>query len=167
MDAAEISETDLQYQNQYLTFELGEEEYAIDILSVQEIKSWGPVTPLPKAPDYLLGVINLRGAIIPVIDLRRRFALPAQEICGTTTVVIVNAQSDAGAKVVGLVVDSVSEVYHLTDEQIQQSSNISGEIDATLIQGLAKINDKLVILLNLDRLVLASIGVEAQVESDT
>lgn len=108
----------------------------------------------------MLGVINLRGAIIPVIDLRRRFELNSKAIGSTTTVVIVSAETDDGTKIVGLVVDAVSEVYHLAKEQIQYSSDISGNIDAALIQGLAKIEDKLVILLNLDRLVLAGIGIE-------
>ena len=161
MDVAENTDANLQYHDQYLTFQLGDEEYAIDILSVQEIKSWTSVTPLPQSPPYMLGVINLRGAIVPVIDLRRRFDLPEREISPITTVVIVSADSDDGQKVVGLVVDCVSEVYHLASNQIQQSNEISGDIDTNFIHGLAKIDDKLVILLNLSRLVLSSLGVES------
>ena len=162
MEAVESNDANLQYQDQYLTFQLGDEEYAIDILSVQEIKSWTSVTPLPQSPHYMLGVINLRGAIVPVIDLRRRFDLPVREISSTTTVVIVSAESEDGNKVVGLVVDSVSEVYHLGKNQIQHSSEISEDIDSNFIQGLAKIDEKLVILLNLSRLVLTSIGLHGE-----
>lgn len=158
MEAAEETIQDDASKGQYLTFLLGDEEYAVDILSVQEIKSWATVTPVPQSPSYMLGVINLRGAIVPIVDLRRRFDLPPQEVKATTAVVIVSAEAGDGAKVVGLVVDRVSEVYHLGADQIQPSAEISAEIDATFIQGLAKIEDDLVILLNLDRVVLSSIG---------
>lgn len=159
MEAVDQSMQDDAAKGQFLTFLLGDEEYAVDILSVQEIKSWGPVTPVPQSPGYMLGVINLRGAIVPIVDLRRRFDLPPQEVQPTTAVVIVSADSTDGKKVVGLVVDRVSEVYHLATEQIQPSADISAEIDATFIHGLAKMEDKLVILLNLERVVLSSIGI--------
>ena len=162
MEAVDQAIHDDAAKGQYLTFLLGDEEYAVDILSVQEIKSWGPVTPVPQSPAYMLGVINLRGAIVPIVDLRRRFDLPPQEVQPTTAVVIVSADSDEGKKVVGLVVDRVSEVYHLAMDQIQASADISAEIDATFIQGLAKMEEKLVILLNLPKVVLSSIGVSQE-----
>ncbi|MEM9742374.1 MAG: chemotaxis protein CheW [Pseudomonadota bacterium] len=167
MEAVEHHTVDDDAKAQYLTFRLGEEEYAINILSVREIKSWGPVTPLPQSPPYMLGVINLRGAIVPVVDLRRRFGLPDLEVCPTTTVVIVSAEGEtSNGKVVGLVVDHVSEVYHLADDQIQHSADISSEIDSTFIHGLAKTDERLVILLNLDRVVSSSIGSEPVVSHD-
>lgn len=163
MEAIDQAIHDDSTKDQYLTFLLGDEEYAVDILSVQEIKSWGPVTPVPQSPSYMLGVINLRGAIVPIVDLRRRFELPPQEVQATTAVVIVSANSADGEKVVGLVVDRVSEVYHMAAEQIQESADISAEIDSNFIHGLAKTEEKLIILLNLKRVVLSSIG--SQMES--
>ncbi len=138
---------------QYLTFVLDSEEYAIDILRVQEIKSWSPVTHVPRSPEHMLGVINLRGAIVPVIDLRRRFSCDVKEFTNKTAVVIVRAERDKSEKVMGLVVDRVSEVYHFSNEQIQPSAGITSGIDADFIYGLAQAEEKLVIVLNLDKIV--------------
>ncbi|MFK8031505.1 MAG: chemotaxis protein CheW [Gammaproteobacteria bacterium] len=142
---------------QYLTFVLGKEEYAIEILKVQEIKSWGPVTPIPCAPEYLLGVINLRGAIVPVIDLRRRFGLDTGEFTPTTVVIIVRAKCGEQEHVAGLVVDQVAEVYHLDPTSIQDSVEIAGSIDANFIRGLAQADKKLIILVNLDQIIESSL----------
>jgi len=138
---------------QYLTFVLAEEEYAVDILKVQEIKSWGPVTPVPCSPDYVLGVINLRGAIVPVVDLRLLFALPEADYTSTTAVVIVRSMVAGQLRVVGLVVDKVAEVYHLGADSIQPSTSISSNIGGQFFSGLGQIEEKLVILIDLDRLV--------------
>lgn len=138
---------------QFLTFVLDSEEYAINILQVQEIKSWSPVTLLPKSPDYLLGVINLRGSIVPIINLRQRFGLPDIEFTSKTAVVIVRTQHQDQEKIMGLVVDRVSEVYHFTADQIQPSADISGSVSSVYIEGLAKAENQLVILLNLGRIV--------------
>lgn len=139
--------------SQFLTFVLDSEEYAIDILQVQEIKSWSPVTKVPKSPSYLLGVINLRGSIVPVINLRQRFGLPDADFTSKTAVVIVRTECDGHEKTIGLVVDRVSEVYHFTSSQIQSSSSIAGSLNSEFIAGLAKAEKELVILLNLDRIV--------------
>jgi len=138
---------------QYLTFVLAEEEYAVDILKVQEIKSWGPVTPVPCSPAYVLGVINLRGAIVPVVDLRLLFDLPKADYTSTTAVVIVRSVVAGQLRVVGLVVDKVAEVYHLGADNIQPSSSISSNIGGQFFSGLGHIEEKLVILIDLDRLV--------------
>ena len=139
--------------SQYLTFELAAGEYAIDILKVQEIKSWGPVTQLPRSPSYVLGVINLRGAIVPVIDLRTRFDLPSVDTTSKTAIIIVQGESLEGPKTMGIVVDQVSEVYHFQTDQIQTSTTIGGNIDADFIYGLAKTDEKLVIVLELSKIL--------------
>ncbi|MFK7915971.1 MAG: chemotaxis protein CheW [Pseudomonadales bacterium] len=139
--------------SQYLTFVLDTEEYAIDILRVQEIKSWSPVTPVPRAPDHLLGVINLRGAIVPVIDLRRRFHLEETTFTNKTAVIIVRSSHDQAEKVIGLVVDAVAEVYNFSATQIQSSANIGSSVDVDFVLGLAKADEKLVIVLNLEKIV--------------
>lgn len=142
---------------QYLTFLLDSEEYAVEILKVQEIKSWSTVTPVPCAPEYLLGVINLRGAIVPIIDLRSRFCLEGIERTPSTAVIIVRATDSDQQRIAGLVVDQVAEVYHLQAEKIQDSVDIAGSIDADYICGLAQADDKLIILINLDRIILTSL----------
>lgn len=151
--SAEEARDEVDQSRQYLTFVLADEEYAVDILQVQEIKSWTPVTKLPRSPSYVLGVINLRGAIVPVIDLRVRFELDSVRATNKTAVIIVHNESTDGTKTVGLVVDQVSEVYHFKPEQIQTSAAIGGHIDADYIQGLAKADDQLVIILKLARIV--------------
>ena len=143
--------------DQYLTFLLGDEEYGIEILKVQEIKSWGPCTPLPRAPDYLLGVVNLRGAIVPIVDLRRRFGLEAAAYDSTTAVIIVRAEEGSGVRIVGLVVDRVSEVYHLARDTIQESADVTGSAPGNFIRGLGQIEDKMIILLDLAPVVGSSL----------
>lgn len=140
-------------QGQFLTFVLEGEEYAVNILKVQEIKSWSPVTRVPRAPSHMLGVINLRGSIVPVISLRRRFALPEVEPDGKTAVIIVRGSGGQDRKTVGLVVDQVSEVYQFTEAQIQPAGQISGCIDENFIEGLAKTDEGLVIVVNLEHII--------------
>lgn len=150
----DISET----ADQFLSFLIADEEYAIEILKVQEIKSWGPYTPLPKSPDYVLGVINLRGAIVPIIDLRLRFGIPETEYTAMTAVIIVRTGSDDNARIIGLVVDSVSEVYHLSPDAIQDASENASDDKANYVRGFGQIADKLVILVNLDPIISQSLG---------
>ena len=94
-------------QGQYLTFRLATEEYGIDILSVQEIKGWSGATPLPESPHYLLGVINLRGSVVPIIDLRKRFGLPQADFGPTTVVIVARVEMADGVRIAGFVVDAV------------------------------------------------------------
>lgn len=144
--------------DQFLSFLIAEEEYGIEILKVQEIKSWGQYTPLPKSPDYVLGVINLRGAIVPIIDLRKRFGLPSTEYTATTAVIIVRTEDSDHARIIGLVVDSVSEVYHLAPDAIQDASDHSNTEKANYVRGFGQIGEKLVILVNLDPIIAASLN---------
>ncbi len=146
--------------DQFLTFILGKEEYAIEILKVQEIKSWGPFTPIPNAPEYVLGVINLRGAIVPIVDLRSRFGLPAQDYTTTTAIIIVHTEVDDQPRIIGLVVDQVSEVYHLSADVIQHVEETNSGVDKGFIRGYGKIEEKLVILVNLDPIIASSMESE-------
>lgn len=143
--------------DQFLSFLIAEEEYGIEILKVQEIKSWGQYTPLPKSPDYVLGVINLRGAIVPIIDLRCRFGLPPTEYTTTTAVIIVRNEDSEQARIIGLVVDSVSEVYHLAPDAIQEATEHPNSDKANYVRGYGQIAEKLVILVNLDPIIAASL----------
>jgi purine-binding chemotaxis protein CheW len=139
--------------NQYLTFLLGGQEYAVDILRVQEIKSWGPVTALPSAPPYVLGVINLRGVLVPLMDLRVRFDVGAATYTPTTAVIVVRS----GERIVGLVVDQVCEVYQLTDAMIQDNVGRDMGVGADYLRGVATVEDQMIIVLSLDQVIESSI----------
>ena len=142
---------------QYLSFFLGGQEYATDILRVQEIKGWDTVTRVPYSPKYILGVINLRGAIVPVVDLRVRLALESAPFDSATVVIVVRVAGARGERIVGLVVDAVSDVYSFSAENIQPPPEAVGSLDQMFVQGLAKLEDKLVIVLDIERLVISSV----------
>ena len=142
---------------QYLTFQLGREEYAVDILRVQEIKGWERATRIPHAPDYVLGVINLRGAIVPIIELRKRFALESTEFGPTTVVIVVKVTSPHGERTVGMVVDAVCEVYNVPHADVKAPPEVGSSVDTAFVKGLATVENKMLILLDIDRLINASI----------
>lgn len=142
---------------QFLTFILNGEEYGVDILKVQGIQGWSKVTPIPNTPDFMLGVINLRGAVVPIVDLRKRFQLDEANYGPTTVVIVVKVKDDDGERVVGMVVDAVSEVYNVDSREIKPSPNFSGSISTEYIRGLSMIENKMVILLEIDRLVNAGV----------
>jgi purine-binding chemotaxis protein CheW len=135
--------------SQYLTFSLGQEEYGVDILRIQEIRGYSAITPIPNTPPSVKGVMNLRGAIIPVVDLRAKLAMPEAEYTPFTVIVVVTV----GTKTVGLVVDAVSDVLNIPTEDIQPTPDFFGQVDARYISGMAKAGEKLVVLLDLDRVL--------------
>ncbi len=134
---------------QYVTFILGEEEYGVEILKVQEIIGLTPVTRVPYLPDFIKGVINLRGIVVPVIDLRLRFGLDRIEYNDHTCVII----TKMGEKVTGMIVDTVSEVVDMPQEMVEPPPSFSSGIRTDFIRGMGKIDKRLVILLNVDRLL--------------
>ena len=140
-------------EQEYLTFMLQGEEYGIDILCVQEIRVWSSVTELPNKPSYLKGVINLRGVIIPIIDLRLRFGHQALDYDEQTVTVILRQQKENKTMVVGLVVDAVSEVYKFEPQSIRPAPAFGSQIDSCFLKGLATAEDKLIILLDSDTLL--------------
>lgn len=131
-------------ETQYLTFRLDTQEYGLPIVEVQEIKGWARMTPVPNAPAHMLGVLNLRGTIIPVIDLRLRFGLSQKEHDEFTVIIVVNM----GERLAGLVVDSVSDVVNASDEAIQENPEANTNIDQRFFSGLIESSGKLVILLD-------------------
>jgi purine-binding chemotaxis protein CheW len=132
--------------NQHLTFALGQEEYGVDILKVQEIKGYTPPTPVPNTPAYIKGVMNLRGTIIPVVDLRAKLALKQTEYNQFTVIIVVTV----GTKVVGLIVDAVSDVLNISKSDIQLPPEFGSTVDVRFIDGMAKAGEKIVMLLNID-----------------
>ncbi|HAI70398.1 MAG TPA: chemotaxis protein CheW [Gammaproteobacteria bacterium] len=138
----------------YLTFVLATEEYAVDILRVQEIKGWNKVTKIPNTPDYICGVINLRGTIVPIIDLRLRFSLEEQTYGAMTVVVVVKVLSDnKKERIMGIVVDAVSDVYDVPENQIKPPPDFGSVISTEFVKGLATVDEKMVIILDIDRLL--------------
>lgn len=140
---------------QYLTFMLNGEEYGVDILRVQEIKGWIPTTRIPNTPEYIRGVMNLRGAIVPIIDLRLRFAMPAIEYTATTVVIVLKVHSDGIERTIGFVVDAVSDVYNVSNDQFRAAPDFGAHVHTDFIRALATVEEKMVILLDIDRLVSA------------
>ncbi len=149
--AVEIGD-DADSSRQFLTFVCAGEEYGIDILRVQEIKGWTEATRVPQTPDYVLGVMNLRGVIVPVIDLRLRFGLEQRPFDASTVVIVVRVQSARGEKTVGIVVDGVSEVHTFQRDAIKEPPSIGGRVDSACVSGLATASDRMVMLLDIDRL---------------
>ena len=141
---------------QYLTFRLGDEEYGVEILKVQEIKGYSTVTPIPNMPDYLKGVMNLRGTIVPIVDLRAKFAMAQADHNQFTVIIVVTV----GTKVMGLLVDAVSDVLNIPKGDVQPTPDFGGQVDARYINGMAKTGDKLVVLLDIDR-VMGGVDVAA------
>lgn len=134
---------------QVVAFKLGKEEYAVDILSVQEINKLSRITRVPRAPGYVEGVINLRGNIIPVLNLHQRFGLGLQEMTEDTRIIVFE-HNDIKA---GIVVDQVTEVSRIRATDIEEASGVYNSLNTNLIQGIGKMNGRLVILLNLQELV--------------
>ncbi len=146
---------------QYLTFVCGGEEYGVEILRVQEIKGWEHVTRVPYSPPYVLGVMNLRGMIVPVIDLRRRLNLEKRNFDASTVVIVVRVRSSRGEKTVGVVVDAVSEVYSVQSEAIKQVPELGSIADDSCVKGIATVEGKMVMLLDIDSLVAACVEADA------
>ena len=146
---------------QYLTFVCGGEEYGVEILRVQEIKGWDHVTRVPYAPAYVLGVMNLRGVIVPVIDLRTRLQLEKRNFDTSTVVIVVRVRSSRGEKTVGIVVDAVSEVYSVVADAIQPVPELGNIADGSCVRGIATVDGKMVMLLDIDSLVAACIETDA------
>jgi len=135
-------------EQQYLTFRLNDQDYGIPILEVQEIKGWTAVTPIPNSPRFIKGVLNLRGTIVPIIDLRLRFNLEEKEYDQFTVIIVVNISG----KLAGLVVDSVSDVLNATSEQHCEAPEFQGQVNRKFIDGLVQFGEKLIILLNINKL---------------
>jgi purine-binding chemotaxis protein CheW len=133
---------------QYLTFTLGAEQYGVDILAVQEIKAWSPITPIPNAVPSLRGVMNLRGTIVPVIDLRSVFGLPPSEPSPVRVIVVLSV----AGKVTGAIVDTVSEVLAVEDDEVQPPPQLS-VVGEAFVTGVVSSGERLVVLLDIERVL--------------
>ena len=138
-----------QSAQEFLTFTLGAEEYAIDILRVQEIRGYDQVTAIANSPAFIKGVINLRGAIVPIVDLRIKFNLPSVTYDPFTVVIILNVLD----RIVGAVVDSVSDVIALTGQEIKPPPEFGGSFDTEYLLGLATVSERMLILVDIEKLM--------------
>lgn len=141
-----------QSVGEYLTFTLGKEEYGIEILKVQEIRGYETVTRIANAPEFIKGVVNLRGTIVPIVDMRIKFNLGSAEYNQFTVVIILNV----AGRVVGMVVDSVSDVIQLAPEQIRPAPDFSSSFDTQYITGLGTVDDRMLILVDIEKLMTGS-----------
>src|SRR3954470_15727524 len=155
--AVSARESDAGDAAQYLTFVCAGEEYGVDILRVQEIKGWDGVTRVPYTPPYLLGVMNLRGVIVPVIDLRTRFGVGQRAPDSSTVVIVVRVHTATGEKTAGIVVDAVSEVYSVTADSIKATPDLGSSTNGACVRGLTNVDGKMVMLLDIDQLVVSCV----------
>ncbi len=155
MDTALMEKTETSFGSesgellQLVSFNIGSEEFGVDILKVQEINRMVEITRVPQAPHYVEGVINLRGKVIPIVDLRKRFNLEVKEADKNTRIVVV----DIGGNIMGMVVDSVSEVLRLPSNTIEPPPEIAAGINSEYIKGVAKLEDRLLIFLDLSKVI--------------
>jgi purine-binding chemotaxis protein CheW len=134
---------------QWVTFRLDDETYGINVMQVQEVLRYSEIAPVPGAPDYVLGIINLRGNVVTVIDTRRRFALPEYEVSDATRIIIIEAEK----QVVGLLVDSVAEVVYLRASEIESAPDVGNDESSKYIQGVVTRDKELLILVDVNRLL--------------
>jgi purine-binding chemotaxis protein CheW len=137
----------------YLTFTLAEEEYGIGILKVKEIIGMMAITSVPRTPKFVKGVINLRGKVIPVMDLRLKFGMPAIDYTDRTCIIVVEIDTDEMTIQIGIVVDSVSEVLNIREEEMENTPSFGTQVDTAYILGMAKIDSGVKILLDIDRVL--------------
>jgi len=146
---ANQEQTAVSTSRELLTFTLGKEEYGIDILKVQEIRGYDAVTTIANAPEFIKGVINLRGIIVPIVDMRIKFKLGNVSYDETTVVIILNVAN----RVVGMVVDGVSDVTALKADQIRPAPEFGGSLDTQYLQGLGTIDERMLILVDIEKLM--------------
>ncbi len=142
-----------QEQDQYLTFMLGGEMFAIPILNIKEIIEYGHLTTVPMMPEFIRGVINLRGSVVPVIDLSARFGRKSTEITRRTCIVIIEIESEDELQDIGVVVDTVNEVLEIPGREVEPAPSFGAAIRTDFIQGMGKINGKFVIILNVNHVL--------------
>mgnify|MGYP006287978301 FL=1 len=143
----------LDKEGKYLTFALAKEEYGLEILKVREIIGYMDITAVPQTPDYVKGVINLRGQVIPVIDLRAKFAMEATDVTDQTCIIVVEIAQDGRTFSTGIVVDFVQEVLDIEGENIEEAPQFGAAVDTEFILGMGKVGESVKILLDIDRVL--------------
>jgi purine-binding chemotaxis protein CheW len=148
---------------QFLTFRLGNEIYGLNILRVKEIRGWLPVTGIPQSPPHVLGILNLRGAVVPIVDLRRRFELASADFTPVTVVIVLSLEAPkGGTRECGVVVDSVSDVVDLDPAAIRPAPALNGHSLANYILGVAECDDRMVMLMDIEGLLQQDLAVAGE-----
>lgn len=161
-----MSVTTITETRQYLTFNLGEESFALDVAHVREILEFTGVTKVPRTPEFMRGVINLRGSVVPVMDMRLKFNLSETEKTVNTCVIVVEVLLDGETMVIGALVDSVQEVFELEPSQIEPAPKIGIQVDTGFIKGMGKRDDRFIIILDIDK-VFSSTELSASREMES
>jgi purine-binding chemotaxis protein CheW len=151
--ANQVTAADAAASRQVLTFTLGEESYGVEILRVREIRGWSPVTRIPQAPAHVLGVLNLRGSIVPIVDLRMRFHLARADYTPMTVIIVLAVESASGRREFGVVVDGVSDVVDIEASAMKPPPDLGEKVSTEFIEGLATVSGRMVIVLDIDRLI--------------
>jgi purine-binding chemotaxis protein CheW len=157
---------DTRSSQQVLTFVLGSETYGVDILRVQEIRGWSSVTKIPHAPPHVLGVLNLRGSIVPIVDMRMKFNLERAEYTAVTVIIVLSVQSRAGRRDFGVVVDGVSDVVNVNAAEVKPAPDLASRAATDHIRGLMPVADRMVVLLDIDRLIGHELGAQGDALND-
>jgi len=142
---------ELTLTTQYLSFTLAEETFAVDVAKVREILEYKAVTKVPRTPEFMCGVINLRGSVVPVIDMRMKFGIEARERTVDTCIIVLEVAFEGETTVIGALADSVKEVLELEPEQIEPAPRIGTRLDTDFISGMGKYNDHFIIILSIDK----------------
>lgn len=149
----DVSELAQRLAGKYLTFKLANEDYGLEILKVQEIIQMQTVTHVPKTPEYIRGVINLRGKVIPVIELRKKFSMNVAEDTEKTCIIVVQVGSSNAPLIIGIIIDEVSEVLDINAKDIQDAPSFGSQVNTDYIMGVGKINNKVKMLLDIDKVL--------------
>ncbi|MDH4229867.1 MAG: chemotaxis protein CheW [Nitrospirota bacterium] len=153
LESTRNASAEVEHTQEFLTFGLGSEEFGIPILKVQEIIGFQRSTPIPNAPDWVLGVVNIRGVVIPVLDIRSIFGLGFREYDATSVIIVARI----GEKVIGAAVDRVNDVLAFTDGQIQATPEVSERVDTHYLTGVGKMDERMVLLLDIEQVLGGSI----------
>jgi purine-binding chemotaxis protein CheW len=151
-DSAPVAQADAR-AGKYLTFHLAEEEFGIRVLKVREIMGIQEITAVPQTPVHVKGVINLRGKVVPVVDLRLKFGMPAAEYTQRTCIIVTQVQGESSAIMMGIIVDGVSEVLNLGSGEIENTPDFGGDVASQYLLGMAKTKGKVKILLDIDKVL--------------
>jgi len=160
---SDVTEHNIESQNQFVTFRSGEQEFGADIMAIREIRGWTPTTPLPHAPNYVRGVINLRGIVLPIVDLKARLGYGTTETNVKNVIVVVKCEN----RTMGLLVDAVSDILSTTATQIQPAPDMAGDDSCQFVNGIAVLGERMVTILDMDILTASLVtgkdqGVSAQ-----
>jgi purine-binding chemotaxis protein CheW len=145
----EITKSDVTSGRELIALRIGNQEFCVDIMSVREIRGWTPATPLPKSPSYVRGVINLRGAVLPIVDLAARLGFPPTEPSARHVIMV----TQVGRQVVGLLVDAVSDIITVTDDLIQPTPDVASDMAKTFVRGVLAIEGRMISLISIDNVL--------------